>query len=63
MGADSDTDHYPVVAKVRERLAASKQNMHRFYMERSSLKKLNKVKRVKSSIRLKSQIGSLLWKT
>jgi hypothetical protein len=32
-----------VVAKVRERLEVSKQAMHRFYMERFNLKKLNKV--------------------
>jgi hypothetical protein len=30
-------------AKVRERLAVSKQTMHRFHMERFSLKKLNEV--------------------
>jgi hypothetical protein len=32
--ADCDTDHYLVVAKVRERLAVSKQTMHRFHTER-----------------------------
>jgi hypothetical protein len=32
-----------VVAKVRERLAVSKQTMHRFHMERLNLKKLNEV--------------------
>jgi hypothetical protein len=32
-----------VVAKVRERLAVSKQTMHRFLMERFNLKKLNEV--------------------
>jgi hypothetical protein len=36
--ANCDTDHYLVVAKVRERLAVSKQ---RFHMERFNLKKLN----------------------
>ncbi|PNF42937.1 hypothetical protein B7P43_G11837, partial [Cryptotermes secundus] len=41
--ADCDTDHYLVVAKVRERLAVSKQTMHRIYMERFNLKKLNEV--------------------
>jgi hypothetical protein len=30
MQADSDTDHYLVVAKVRERLAVSKQATHKF---------------------------------
>jgi hypothetical protein len=41
--ADCDTDHYLVVAKVRERLAVNKQRSHRFHMERFSLKKLNNV--------------------
>jgi hypothetical protein len=50
--ADCDTDHYLVVAKVRERLAVSKQTTHRVHMERA-----------KSSIVLKSQIGPQLWKT
>jgi hypothetical protein len=41
--ADCDTDHYLVVAKVRERLAVNKQRLHRFHMERFNLKKLNEV--------------------
>jgi hypothetical protein len=40
---DCDTDHYLVVAKFRERLAVSKQETHKFHMERFNLKKLNKV--------------------
>ncbi|PNF27268.1 hypothetical protein B7P43_G05314 [Cryptotermes secundus] len=60
--ADCDTDHYLVVAKVRKRLAVSKQTTHRVQMERFSLKHLNEVN-LKSSIVLKSQIGSQLWKT
>jgi hypothetical protein len=47
--ADHDTDHYLVVAKVRERLAVSKQTTQQFDMERFNLKK--------------SQIGSKLRKT
>jgi hypothetical protein len=43
MAADCDTDHCLVVAKIRERLAASKRRTHSFHMERSNLKKLNKV--------------------
>jgi hypothetical protein len=39
--ADCDTDHYLVVAKVREQLAGNKQRSHRFHMERFNLKKLN----------------------
>jgi hypothetical protein len=38
-----DTDHYLVLAKVREGLAVSKQTAHRVYMERFNLKKLNEV--------------------
>jgi hypothetical protein len=41
--AECDTDHYLVVAKVRERLAVSKQKSHRFQAERFNLKKLNEV--------------------
>jgi hypothetical protein len=41
--ADCDTNHYLVVAEVRESLAVSKQAMHRFRMERFNLKKLNEV--------------------
>jgi hypothetical protein len=41
--ADCDTDHYLVVAKVRERLAMSKQTTQRVHMERFNLKKLNEV--------------------
>jgi hypothetical protein len=41
--ADCDTDHYLVVANVRERLAVSKQTAHRVHMERFNLKKLNAV--------------------
>jgi hypothetical protein len=41
--ADCDADHYLVVAKVRERLAVSKQTTHRVHMERLNLKKLSEV--------------------
>jgi hypothetical protein len=41
--ADCDTDHYLVVAKVREQLAVNKQRSHRFHMERLNLKKVNEV--------------------
>ncbi|PNF42632.1 hypothetical protein B7P43_G01277 [Cryptotermes secundus] len=39
--ADCDTDHYLVLAKVRETLAVSKQTTHRVHTERFNLKKLN----------------------
>jgi hypothetical protein len=41
--ADCDSDHYLVVAKVRERLAVNKQRSHTFHMGRFNLKKLNDV--------------------
>jgi hypothetical protein len=40
---DCDTDHYLVVAKVRERLAVSKQITQTFDMERFNFKKLDEV--------------------
>jgi hypothetical protein len=41
--ADCDSDHYLVVAKVRERLAVNEQSSHRFHMEGFNLKKFNDV--------------------
>ena len=38
--ADCDTDHYLVIAKVRERLAASKQAAQKLQGERFNLRKL-----------------------
>jgi hypothetical protein len=49
--ADCDTDHYLVVAKVRERLAVNKQRSQRLNMERFNLKKLNYVE-VKEQFRV-----------
>jgi len=43
IGADCDTDHYLVVAKVRERLAVSKQGGRKFDGERFKLRKLNEL--------------------
>ena len=42
-GADCDTDHYLLVAKVRERLAVSKQAAQKFDGERFNIKKLNEL--------------------
>jgi len=39
----TDTDHYRVVAKVRERLVVSKQAAQRFDGERFNLRKLNEL--------------------
>jgi hypothetical protein len=44
-----------MVAKVRERLAVSKQATHKFHLERFKLKKLNNVE-VLSSMELVTQI-------
>jgi hypothetical protein len=41
--ANCDTDHYLVVAKVRERLAMNRQRILRFHTERFILKKLNEL--------------------
>jgi hypothetical protein len=41
--ADCGTDHYLVVAKVRERLAVNKQTTHRVHMERFNLRILNEI--------------------
>jgi hypothetical protein len=40
-GADCDTDQYSVVAKIKERLAISKQPVNKVDMDRFNLKKLN----------------------
>jgi hypothetical protein len=41
--ADCDNGHYPVVTKVRERLAMIKQRTKRFHMGRFNLKRVNKM--------------------
>jgi hypothetical protein len=40
-GDDCDTDHYLVAAKIKERLAVSKQPVNKMDMDRFNLKKLN----------------------
>jgi hypothetical protein len=40
MVADCDSDHYLVVAKVKERLAVNKQILRRYHMKRFNLNEL-----------------------
>jgi len=61
-GADCDTDHYLVTAKVRERLAVGKQAAQRFDRQRFNLRKLNEPE-VNEQYRLKTQTGLQLWRT
>jgi hypothetical protein len=42
-GDDCDTDHYLVVAKVRERLAVNKQAAQKIEGERFNIRKLNEL--------------------
>jgi hypothetical protein len=42
--ADFDTDRYLVIAKVRDRLAVTKERSHRFHMEKFNFKKLKSIK-------------------
>jgi hypothetical protein len=53
-GADCDTVHYLVVAKVRERLAVSKQAAQTFNVERFNFRELMSY-RLGNSITLRSQ--------
>jgi hypothetical protein len=59
--ADCDTDHYPVAAKVRERLAINKRVTQMTDMEKFNTKSVDEVEG-NNSIRLKSQTGTELWK-
>jgi hypothetical protein len=60
--ADCDTDHYLVVAEVKERWAVNKQTMHRFHTKRFNLKKLNEVEG-KEHYHAKISNRFSVWKT
>jgi hypothetical protein len=59
-GADCDTDHYLMVAKVSERLAVSKQAAQNFDMDRFNLMKLNELEvRKKYWIKISNRFAAL----
>jgi hypothetical protein len=60
LAADCDSDHYLVVAKVKERLAVNKQRSQRFNMERFNLKKLNDVEgKEQFSVKVSNRFAAL----
>ena len=61
-GADCDTDHHLVIAKVRKRLAVGKQAAQRLDRQRFNRSKLNDLG-LGNSIRLILQIGLQPWRT
>jgi len=59
-GADCDTDHYLVIAKVTERLAVGNQDVQRFDRHRFNLKKLNEPEfRVQYQIEFTNRFAAL----
>jgi endonuclease/exonuclease/phosphatase family metal-dependent hydrolase len=61
-GADCDTDHYLVVAEVRERLAVIKRAAQKIDTERFNVKEITRGT-LKNSIKLQSETSLQLWKT
>jgi hypothetical protein len=55
-----DTDHYLVVAKVRERLTVSKEEAQKFDVEKFNLRKLNELEaRKKYQIKISNRFAAL----
>jgi predicted metal-dependent TIM-barrel fold hydrolase len=56
LSSDCDTDHYTVVAAVRDRLSLSQRGTQKFNMQRCELKNLKEVE-LWNFMRVKSQTG------
>jgi hypothetical protein len=57
---DCDTDHCPVVVKVRERLAVSKKETQKFDVERLNLRKLSELEvRKQHQIKISNRFAAL----
>jgi hypothetical protein len=61
-GADCDTDHYLVVARIRERLAVSKRPVNKMDIDRFNPKKLNEGE-VKELYQVMIKTDFQLWRT
>jgi hypothetical protein len=60
MGADCDTDHHLVLAKVRKRLAVRKQAAQKFDGGRFNLRKLNDLEvRKQYQVEIKNRFAAL----
>jgi hypothetical protein len=58
-GADCDSDHYLVVAEVRERLAVNKRMVKEMDVERFNLKHLNEVGNKQYQVTIKHKFAAL----